>query len=38
VLREEFGIDIAGCCRALILQSITSFIVPTGDAGALSSS
>ena len=28
----------AECCRALILQTITSFIVPTGDAGALSSS
>jgi hypothetical protein len=26
------------CCRALILQTITSLIVPTSDAGALSSS
>ena len=26
------------CCRALILQTIISFIVPTGDAGGLSSS
>ena len=31
------GVDL-DCCRALILQTITSFIVPTGDVGVLSSS